>query len=310
MLATRQPRSVGQTIWAIAKEAFSGFQDDRCLRLSASLAYYTIFSVAPLLVLMMALLSLFLGQEAIQGQLFSQMNGLIGPQAAKQLQEMIGHSALSGKTNTALVVSLLTLLLGATGIFADIQDSINQIWGVKAKPKKGWLKLINDRLLSSSLVVSLGFLLLVTFLINGLILALGDGVSRFLPSVSSWLISGLNFAVSTGVATLLFSVIFKVLPDVTIAWKDVRWGGFMTAILFAVGRYLIGLYIETTGTSSAYGAAGSLIVLLVWIYYMAAILYFGAELTQAYANQVGVRIEPSDQAVFVDKTERELNHRT
>lgn len=219
---------------------------------------------------------------------------------------MVKHSALSGQTTTALVTSGLTLLLGATSMFADIQDSINQIWGVKAKPEKGWLKLIKDRLLSSSLVVSLGFLLLASFVINGLVLTLSDGLSRYLPSVSVWLISGLNFVVSTGVVTLLFSVIFKVLPDVNIVWKDVRWGGLMTAILFTMGRYLIGLYIETTGTASAYGAAGSLIVLLSWLYYLAAILYFGAELTQVYANQVGLRIQPSDQAVFVEKTEREV----
>ena len=308
-MTAKQTRLSGPTIWAIFKEAFSGFLDDRCLRLSASLAYYTIFSLAPLLVLIMALLSMFLGQEAIQGQLFSQMTSLIGPEAAKQLQEMIKQSALSGQTTSALVISVVTLLLGATSIFADIQDSINQIWGVKAKPKQGWLKLIKDRLLSSSLVVSLGFLLLVTFVINGLVLALSDGLSRYLPSVSVWLISGLNVIVSTSVVTLLFSVIFKVLPDVEIAWKDVRWGGFMTAILFMVGRSLIGLYIDATGSRSAYGAAGSLLVLLTWIYYMAAILYFGAELTQAYANQLGLRIEPSAQAVYVEKTEREVAHR-
>lgn len=291
--------------WAVLREASNNFLDDRCLKLSASLAYYTIFSLAPLLVLIMSLLSIFLGEEAIQGQVFSQINGLIGNEAAKQLQDMIKHTALSHETNTALVISILTLLLGATSIFSDIQDSINSIWGVKAKPKKGWLKLIQDRLISSSILVSLGFLLLVTFIINGLVLALGGQLTHYFPSVSVWLISALNFAVSTVVVTLLFSVIFKVLPDVKIAWKDVRWGGFLTAILFMIGRYLIGLYIEKTGTGSAYGAAGSLIVILTWIYYMAVILYFGAELTQAYANHFGLRIEPSDQAVYVEQTEKE-----
>ncbi|WP_206170567.1 YihY/virulence factor BrkB family protein [Spirosoma pollinicola] len=306
--SAKAPTGFWANAWIILREAFTAFGDDHCLKLSASLAYYTVFSLAPLLVLVMALLSIFLGQDAIQGQVFSQINGLIGNDAARQVQDMIKHTTISHQTNTALVISIVTLLLGATSIFADIQDSINQIWGVKAKPKKGWLKLIKDRLLSSSLVVSLGFLLLVTFIINGLLLTLSDGLTRYFPSVSVGLISALNFGVSTVVVTLLFSVIFKVLPDVNIAWKDVRWGGFLTAMLFMLGRYLIGLYIETTGTGSAYGAAGSLIVILTWIYYMAAILYFGAELTQAYANQVGVKIEPSDQAVYVEKTEREVSH--
>lgn len=291
--------------WVVLREAFNGFLDDRCLKLSASLAYYTVFSLAPLLVLIMSLLSIFLGEEAVQGQIFSQINGLIGNDAAKQLQDMIKNTALSRETNTALVISIVTLLLGATSIFSDIQDSINSIWGVKAKPKKGWLKLIKDRLISSSILVSLGFLLLVTFIVNGLVLALSDQLNRIFPGVSVWLVSGLNFAVSTVVVTLLFSVIFKVLPDVKIAWKDVRWGGFFTAILFMIGRFVIGLYIEKTATGSAYGAAGSLIVILTWIYYMAAILYFGAELTQAYANHFGIKIEPSDQAVFVEEKEQE-----
>ncbi|QJW89159.1 YihY/virulence factor BrkB family protein [Spirosoma taeanense] len=291
--------------WIVIRDAFNGFLDDRCLKLSAALAYYTVFSLAPLLVLVMSLLSIFLGEEAIQGQVFGQINGLIGNEAAKQLQDMIKNVKLSNETNTALIISILTLLLGATSIFVEIQDSVNLIWRVKAKPKRGWLKIIKDRLLSSSLVVSLGFLLLVSLLINGLILALSDVLTRFLPQIGVVLVSGLNFAISTLVVTVLFGVIFKVLPDAKIAWKDVRWGAFFTALLFMLGRYLIGLYIETTSTSSTYGAAGSLIVILTWVYYTAAILYFGAEFTLAYANHFGVKIEPADYAVYVEQTERE-----
>jgi membrane protein len=305
MTTDKHSSSFLKNAWLVVKEAGLGFVDDRCLKLSAALAYYTVFSLAPLLVLVMSLLSVFYGQEAIQGQVFTQINGLIGNDAAKQLQDMIKNVALSNKTNTALAVSITTLLLGATSIFVEIQDSVNMIWRVKAKPKKGWVKLIKDRLLSSSLVISLGFLLLVSLLINGMILALSDVITRYLPGISVLIISGLNFAVSTFVVTLLFAVIFKVLPDAKIAWKDVRWGAFFTALLFMFGRYLIGVYIDTTGTSSTYGAAGSLIVILTWIYYTAAILYFGAELTQSYANRYGVRIEPADHAVFVEQTERE-----
>ncbi|GAB3967217.1 YihY/virulence factor BrkB family protein [Spirosoma terrae] len=292
-------------IWGILKDSFNGFLDDRCLKLSAALAYYTVFSLAPLLVLIISLISIFLGEEAIRGQIFSQLNGLVGAEAAKQIQDMIKNVELSGKTNTAFVLGIVTLLFGATSIFVEIQDSVNMIWRVKAKPKRGWLKIIKDRLLSSSLVVSLGFLLLVSLIINGLVLALSDFLTRYLPGLSVLLISVFNFALSTGVVAVLFGVIFKVLPDAKIAWKDVRWGAFFTALLFMLGRYLIGLYIQTTSTSSTYGAAGSLIVILLWIYYTAAILYFGAEFTQAYANCLGVKIEPADYAVYVEQTERE-----
>lgn len=291
--------------WIVIRDAFTGFLDDRCLKLSAALAYYTVFSLAPLLVLIISVVSIFLGEEAIRGQVFRQINGLVGNQAAGQIQEMIKSVSLSGKTSTALVVGIVTLLLGATSIFTEIQDSVNLIWRVKAKPKRGWLKLLQDRLLSSSLVVSLGFLLLVSLVINGLILAMSDFLTRYIPLIGVYLISAINFAVSTGVITALFAVIFKVLPDAKIAWKDVRWGAFFTALLFMLGRYVIGIYIETTSTSSAYGAAGSLIVILTWIYYTSAILYFGAEFTLAYANHFGVKIAPADYAVYVEQTERE-----
>ncbi|GAB3543135.1 YihY/virulence factor BrkB family protein [Spirosoma fluminis] len=291
--------------WVVLKDAFNGFMDDRCLKLSAALAYYTVFSLAPLLVLVISLISIFLGQEAIQGQIFSQINGLVGNEAAKQIQDMIKNVELSGQTNTALVIGIATLLLGATSLFVEIQDSVNMIWRVKAKPKRGWLKILKDRLLSSSLIISLGFLLLVSLIINGIILALSDVLTRYIPGLGVILISGINFIISTVIVAILFGTIFKVLPDAKIAWKDVRWGALFTALLFMLGRYLIGLYIETTSTSSTYGAAGSLIVILTWIYYTAAILYFGAEFTLAYANHFGVKIEPASYAVYVEQTERE-----
>lgn len=291
--------------WTLLLASFNGFMDDRCLKLSAALAYYTVFSLAPLLVLIISLLSVFYGEEATRGQIFGQINGLVGNEGAKQIQDMLKSVELSGKTNIALVSGIVTLIIGATSIFIEIQDSINLIWRVKAKPKRGWVKMLKDRLLSSSLIVSLGFLLLVSLVINGIILALSDVLTRYLPGFGVWLVSSLNFLISTGVITVLFAVIFKVLPDAKIAWKDVRWGAIFTALLFMLGRYLIGLYIETTSTGSTYGAAGSLIVILVWIYYTAAILYFGAEFTQAYANLYGIKIEPADYAVYVEQTEKE-----
>lgn len=289
----------------ILKDTFNSFLDDRGLKFSASLSYYTVFSLAPLLLLMISLASVFFGREAIQGQVFGEINGLIGNEAAAQIQDIIKNMELSGKTTLAVIIGGVTLLIGATSIFGEIQDSINSIWRVKAKPKRGWVKLIKDRLLSSSLIVALGFLLIVSLMVNGVLLALSDWLKNYFPDVTLIIFQIINVLISFIVITTLFGVIFKVLPDAKIAWKDVRAGSFFTACLFMLGRYLIGLYINYSGTASAYGAAGSLIVILVWVYYTAAILYFGAEFTRVYAEYTGARIEPADYAVYVEQHEKE-----
>lgn len=289
----------------LLKGAFNGFSDDKALKLSASLAYYTVFSLAPLLLLMISLAGAFFGKDAINDKVFGEINGLVGNKAAIQVQDMIKSVSLSGKTTSAVVIGIVTLIMGATSVFGEIQDSINMIWKVKAKPKRGWLKLIKDRLLSSSLIVALGFLLIVSLVINGMVLALSDVLTRFLPDITVIFVNIINLVISFIVITVLFGVIFKVLPDVKIGWKDVRSGALFTAVLFMIGRFLIGFYISTTGTGSTYGAAGSLIVILVWVYYTAAILYFGAEFTQVYAEYKGVKIEPAEFAVHVEQKEVE-----
>jgi len=289
----------------ILKDTFNGFLEDRALKLSAALSYYTIFSLAPLLLLLISLAGVFFGREAIQGHVFTEINGLIGNEAAAQIQDIIRNMELSGKTNLAIIIGGVTLIIGATSVFGEIQDSINIIWKVKAKPKRGWVKLLKDRLLSSSLIVGLGFLLIVSLLVNGALVALNDLIKGYFPDMTVIVFHIINIAISFIVITVLFGVIFKVLPDAKIAWKDVRMGAFFTACLFMLGRYLIGLYIETTSAGSAYGAAGSLIVILVWVYYTAAILYFGAEFTRVYAEHIGARIEPADYAVYVEQHELE-----
>lgn len=289
----------------ILKGAFNGFLEDRALKLSAALSYYTIFSLAPLLLLLISLAGLFFGRDAIQGHVFSEINGLIGNEAAAQIQGIIKNMELSGKTNVTIVIGAITLIIGATSVFGEIQDSINLIWKVKAKPKRGWVKLLKDRLLSSSLIVGLGFLLIVSLLVNGALVALNDLFKAYFPDMTIIIFHIINIVISFIVITVLFGIIFKVLPDAKIAWKDVRVGAFFTACLFMLGRYLIGLYIETTSAGSAYGAAGSLIVILVWVYYTAAILYFGAEFTKVYAEHIGAKIEPADYAVYIEQYERE-----
>ncbi len=289
----------------VLKTAAGAFSDDRALKLSASLAYYTIFSLAPLLLLMISLAGLFLGKDAIQGKVFGEINGMVGNDAALQIQDMIKHLEMSGKSTLSVIIGIVTLLVGATTVFGEIQESINIIWQVKPKPKKGWVKMVKDRLLSGSLIVTLGFLLLVSLVVNGALLALSDKLKTFLPDITVIFFNVVNVGISFVVISVLFGVIFKVLPDAKIAWKDVRSGAIFTAILFMIGRLVIGIYIQKSGTSSTYGAAGSLIVILLWVYYTAAILYFGAEFTRAYADFKGVKIEPADFAVHVEVKEQE-----
>jgi len=291
--------------WCILKDTFTSFMADKGLKLSASLSYYTMFSLAPLLLLIISLASTFFGRDAIEGRVFYQIRDLIGPQAAVQIQQVIKNLELSGKTNLSLIIGVFTLILGATTVFGEIQDSINMIWKVKAKPKKGWLKLVKDRLRSGSIIIGLGFLLIVSLIVNGAIVALNDILEGYFPWFTVILFNVANIAVSFLVITILFGVIFKVLPDAKIRWRDVRAGAFFTACLFLLGRYLIGLYITTTGAGSPYGAAGSIIVILLWVYYTAAILYFGAEFTRAYALFKGRNIQPADYAVYVEQREVE-----
>ncbi|RYG42906.1 MAG: YihY/virulence factor BrkB family protein [Chitinophagaceae bacterium] len=302
-------RSYREMKWSdvghMLKRTFQGFVNDRALKLSASLSYYTVFSMAPLILLVISLAGFFLGEDAARGHIFTELNGLIGNGAAAQIQEVIKNMELSGKTTMALIIGIVTLIIGATSVFGDIQDSINIIWRVKAKPKRGWVKLLKDRLTSSSLIIGLGFLMIVSLLINGVLMALNAWLRSYFPETTLILFEILNIAIVMAVIWLLFSVIFKVLPDAEIRWKDVRMGAFFTMLLFMLGRYLISLYIETTGAGSAYGAAGSLIVILVWVYYTAAILYFGAEFTRAYTEFTGARIKPAEYAVYVEEMERE-----
>jgi len=289
----------------ILKDTFNSFLDDRALKLSASLSYYTVFSLAPLLLLMISLAGVFFGRDAIQGQVFGEINGLIGNEAATQIQDIIKNMELSGKTTMAFIIGGITLIVGATSVFVDIQDSINIIWRVKAKPKRGWLKILKDRLLSSSLIVGLGFLLIVSLVVNGILLALSEWFKGYFPDVTIIVFEIINTILSFTVIMTLFGVIFKFLPDAKITWKDVKAGAFFTACLFMLGRFLIGLYINYSSTGSAYGAAGSLIIILVWVYYTAAILYFGAEFTKVYAEYIGARIEPADYAVYIEQFEKE-----
>lgn len=294
-------------IWKILRGSFNGFMNDSCLKLCAALSYYTLFSLAPLLLMLIYLAGKIYGQEAFQGKIFAEIHGFIGPEAAVQVQEIIQNAAIKGDSPWAIIVGLITLFIGATGVFVEIQDSINQIWRVKAKPHKGWLKMLTNRLLSFSMIATMGFLLIVSLVINGLVTALSDRLKVYFEDITVLLVEVFNLALTFIVITALLAIIFKFLPDVKIKFKQVRAGAIFTALLFMIGRYAISLYIDKVGPGSTYGAAGSLIVILVWVYYTAAILYFGAEFTQVYAEKHGGRIEPASYAVYIVQSEEEKN---
>ncbi len=287
-------------LWQVLKKSFTGFGDDKVPKLSASLAYYTIFSLGPLIMLIISLAGFFLGREAIEGSIFQQLQGFVGKEAAAQIQEIVKNAALSSKSPTAATVGIITLLVGATTVFAEIQDSINSIWGLKAKPgKQGILILLKNRLLSFGVIGSLGFLLLVSLAVTAIIEGLNERLLARFPDVSVIVMYVVNLVVTLGVITLLFAVIFKVLPDASIRWRDVWAGSIATAILFMIGKFAIGLYIGKSDVGGTYGPAASLVVLILWVYYSAIILYFGAEFTKAYALEYGSDIRPNKYAVVV-----------
>jgi membrane protein len=292
-------------IWKILVGSFNGFINDRCLKLCAALSYYTLFSIAPLLLMLIFIAGKVYGQEAFQGKIFGEIDGFIGAEAALQVQEIIKNAAIKGDSPWAIIVGVITLFIGSTGVFLEIQDSINMIWRVKAKPQKGWLKMLTNRLLSFSMIGTMGFLLVVSLMINTLVIALSGRLKVYFEDITVLLVEAFNLGLTFIIITCLMAIIFKFLPDVKIKWKDVRAGAIFTALLFMLGRYAIGLYIEKVGPGSTYGAAGSLIVILVWVYYAAAILYFGAEFTQVYTEKHGRKIEPASYAVLVVQTEQE-----
>jgi membrane protein len=291
--------------WAIIKQAFTEFFDDRVLKLSAALAYYTIFSLPGLLIIVIWFSDIFYKQEAVEGSVYGQIGDLIGPEAARQIQETILNAINSGESKFAAIVGLATLIVGATSIFGEIQDSINQIWRLKPKPKKGkgWLKMLINRLLSFSIIISLGFLLLVSLIINSLMDYFINHLTRAFPDTEVVVVYISNLVLTFIITSALFGLIFKVLPDARIHWKHVRAGAFTTALLFMAGKYLIGLYLGNSTMTSAYGAAGSVIVILVWVYYSAIILYFGAVFTRVYAVHSGSQIYPNNYAVWVEQVE-------
>lgn len=292
-----------RSVWSVFKRSFTAFMEDRGLKLAASLSYYTVFSLGPLLVIIISLAGIFLGREAVEGKLYGQIKDLVGNESALQIQEIIQNVQQTQDGFIAAAVGAVILFIGASGVFTEMQDSINFIWAVKAKPKKGWLKFITNRLISFSLVIGLGFILLVSLVVNAMLDVLNDSITRIFSEYSVYLVYAVNLVLILIVISALFAVIFKVLPDANIAWRDAFTGAGFTAILFMLGKFAIGYYLGNSKIGLTYGTAASIIIVLTWVYYSSIILYFGAEFTKMYAIERGAGITPNKTAVFIIKKE-------
>ncbi len=290
---------------SILKETGREILADNCMSYAAAIAYSTLFSLPPLLVIIVAVAGSFFGADAVQGQITEQMGGLVGEQSAREIEGMIqSASELGGGSLTGTVIGVLALLVGATGAFGQLQKALNRAWSVEPKPGGGIKGLLLKRVLSFGLVLTIAFLLLVSLILSALLAAFGGLVEALLGSGMAWLIQILNVALSFGLVTVLLAAIFRWLPDAEVAWRDVWIGAAATALLFTIGKSVIGIYLGHSNVGSAFGAAGSVVVILVWIYYTALILLAGAEFTQVWARRYGSQIRPDEHAVRVVETKQ------
>ena len=285
-----------KALWALLETSALNWMDDKAPRLGAALAYYTAFSLAPLLVIVIAVAGLVFGPEAASGQIASQIKGVVGEDWARAIESMVASANKPSSSKMATALGIAMLFVGAAGLFGQLQDALNTIWKVQPKPGRGIVGFIHDRFLSFSMVLGTAFLLLVSLVISAGLAALGSLFGQWGVSLVG---QAVNLVTSFAVITLLFAMIFRFLPDAKIGWRDVWLGAVVTSLLFSLGKFLIGLYLGQTGTASAYGAAGSLAVLLIWLYYSAQIFLLGAELTKAFADRFGSRIVPKENAMPV-----------
>ncbi|MVZ67533.1 YihY family inner membrane protein [Sphingobacterium sp. DK4209] len=301
--------------WELLVNAVNGFIEDNCMKLSASLAYYTVFSIGPLLLILTWTLGFFYGEHldgtvGARDQVMDELSDLFGREIAATLESTVSKISLDSKSNIGIIIGTATLMFTSTTIFVDIQNSINTIWKVKPKPKKGWLKLIINRLISFSMILGLVFLLMASLIVSSLIGIMTDYFNRFIQNWDISLIDMVNTTITFVVITTLFGIIYAFLPDAKVRFKDILGGAIFTSLLFMLGKYGISVYLSQNMTASSYGAAGSIIILLAWVYYSSAILYFGAEFTKEYAIKYGKGIQPSSFAVLVKQTELEIDPET
>ncbi len=285
-----------KTAIELLKSTYAEWSEDKASRLAAALAYYTILSLSPFLIVVLAITALAFGKEAAQGELVNELQNIVGPQGAQAIQTVIANASKPQSGILATILGMATLLFGASGVFGELKDGLNTIWDVEAKTGRGVIGFIQDRFVSLAMVMGVGFLLLVSLMMSAALAGVGKYVGGLLP-LPTMVLEIINFIISFSVITILFALIFKVLPDVIISWRDVWIGAAITSFLFTIGKFLLGLYLGRSGIATAYGAAGSLVLILAWVYYSAQILFFGAEFTQVYANQYGSHIKPDKDAI-------------
>jgi membrane protein len=291
------------SIWQIIKQTFILFIDNSATSKSAALAFYTFFSLAPILLIVICVGNIFYQRDALEGTLIGQIQAFVGIDAATQIQAILRKASTSRINSLASVISITVLVISATGVFTEIQTSINSIWQLKPKPRKGWLKYLLNRVLSLSMVLGLGFILMVSLVVSTVLDLIMHRIITLLPEGSVVITYSVNLLLTMVITSFLFGVIFKLLPDAKIEWKDVRSGAFATAILFMLGKFAIGFYLGKSNPGGVYGAAGSVVIILLWVYYSAMILYFGACFTKVYAVFTGRKIYPSQYAVFIEEIE-------
>lgn len=282
------------------KQTFKQWNERDPFNNSNVIAYYTIFSLPGLLVIVINLAGYFWGTEAVTNQLTGQIGGVVGGDSAKDIQEIVANANKNEGTTLSTILSIATLIFGATGVVYQLQQILNKMWEVKPEPKQAWLKLIKDRFFSFGLILGVGFLLLVSLALSAALTAFSDWATQFVPESLIIVFKVLDIVASIGVATVLFAAIFKFLPDAKIIWSDVWHGALLTAVLFVIAKFLLGLYFANADPGSAYGAAGSIILIMLWVSYAGLIMLFGAEFTQVYATRKGHQIEPTKGAVKTD----------
>ena len=295
IIKQRKKKITIKSIWTILKNTAKGFSDDKVTRLSAALSYATIFSFAPFILVIITIGAFF--TQDLEGELFGELSMFLGADVAKTLQDVVHNAQIANTSTLSTIIGVGVILFSATTIFTSIQESLNTIWGIKPKPKKGWLKLIKNRLLSFSVIIALGFILLVTMSTSSLIGLLNNKLIAYLPDITLILFKFIGIILNIAVTVSIFLLIFKVLPDAKIKFRDVTIGAVVTTVLFLIGQYAISIYLSTSKITSLYGAAASVLLLLVWVYYSATIVYIGAEFTKAWANELGGNIYPDEYAV-------------
>ncbi len=291
-------KKLSKDIYELLKATYNAWSDAKASEMGGALAYYTVFAVSPLLLISIAVATWLLGPEAAQARFNEELTATVGKPVADAIQSILVHAQGFGSGVLATVIGVVTLLFGASGVFGQLQESLNTIWGVEPKPGRGIRGLIRDRFLSFTMVLGTAFLLLVSLVISTALAALGH-LLQPAPGVGAWVWQVVHALISFGIITLLFALIYKVLPDATIGWRDVWIGAVLTAALFTIGKYLLGLYLARGSVTSGYGAAGSLVLILVWVYYSSQILLFGAAFTRVYADRYGSHVRPTPNAVAV-----------